>query len=735
MGAGLRAKPALGAVVVVALLVAFWLLRILAGGPRHALDAFEYHYPSYLWLYGELARGSLPLWNPYQLCGIPGLAVMQPGLLYPPHLLYLLLPTHLAMAISGWLHLALIGLSTFAFALRARLALPAAVLAAVLVGLRGAQPGHVINPSMQEAGAWLAVGGLGVLELVRGRSRFGVLLLASATGMSLLAGFPQLSVYSAYAWGFLLIALLALERGGRSRVPAALAGGLAGIALGALVAGVALLPALELVAVGGRERGVLPLQLMLPYGAVGFETPWRALQTALASRPAMPDVAFGFGWIGLLLLPAALGQRRLRPLAIACGGLGLLALVFALGPSTPLFDLLLRLPEVGSFRNPWRVLFVTDFCFALVAAIGLDALLRRAQGRSALARFAPHLAIGVLALAVAEIFLAAPDSVRLPYDASGPLLRPYHQARPVLADLANRHDRVWTWLQGDMGDVSEKMAGVFGFRSISDFEILTLRRQKDYFSWLFWGELEPAHASRGGQSQKIFYGSYNLLAPGVDVAGVVRRSRLVELAAARHLLVPRTAVYEPGVVDYLRAKGLKPVDLRDPQFAVFEDPRALPRVYLSHHVRRAPPVAELLALLSRPDFDPREESYVEAESEALPELGPAGPGEEATLVRDELHTVEIEVLLSAPGLLVLADSYYPGWRADIDGEPAPIFATNHLFRGVPVPAGRHRVVFRYRPRSVVLGAVASGLGIAVLAGLALTARRRCGAAHAEGEVP
>ena len=57
-----------------------------------------------------------------------------------------------------------------------------------------------------------------------------------------------------------------------------------------------------------------------------------------------------------------------------------------------------------------------------------------------------------------------------------------------------------------------------------------------------------------------------------------------------------------------------------------------------------------------------------------------------------------------PGLVVLADSILPGWTATVDGVPAPILATNHLFRGVPAPAGTHRIRFAYRPRSLALGA-------------------------------
>jgi uncharacterized membrane protein YfhO len=86
--------------------------------------------------------------------------------------------------------------------------------------------------------------------------------------------------------------------------------------------------------------------------------------------------------------------------------------------------------------------------------------------------------------------------------------------------------------------------------------------------------------------------------------------------------------------------------------------------------------------------------------------------------------IEIEAELEAPGLLVLADSYAAGWRAQVDGTPASIRPANFLFRGVLVPAGRHRVRFEYRPRSVTAGATASLGGGALLAVLALLARRR-----------
>ena len=68
-----------------------------------------------------------------------------------------------------------------------------------------------------------------------------------------------------------------------------------------------------------------------------------------------------------------------------------------------------------------------------------------------------------------------------------------------------------------------------------------------------------------------------------------------------------------------------------------------------------------------------------------------------------------------PGLLVLNDAWMPGWEATVDGHRVPIRRANYLVRGVLLPAGAHRVVFRYPvPASLWLGL---GLSVATLAGL------------------
>jgi hypothetical protein len=78
--------------------------------------------------------------------------------------------------------------------------------------------------------------------------------------------------------------------------------------------------------------------------------------------------------------------------------------------------------------------------------------------------------------------------------------------------------------------------------------------------------------------------------------------------------------------------------------------------------------------------------------------------------------VTIEVDAKAPSLLLLNDSDFPGWEAEIDGQRTDIVRANVFSRGVAVGLGHHRVQFRYRLRSLRIGAALSAFGVLALAG-------------------
>jgi hypothetical protein len=103
--------------------------------------------------------------------------------------------------------------------------------------------------------------------------------------------------------------------------------------------------------------------------------------------------------------------------------------------------------------------------------------------------------------------------------------------------------------------------------------------------------------------------------------------------------------------------------------------------------------------------------------------GSAPTASESVTVADySPQRVVLDAILERPGLVVLADVDYPGWRLTIDGREAPVYRVNRAMRGAAVGAGRHRLVYTYRPRSFLAGAGLSAAGLAALTALGLAVR-------------
>ena len=749
-----RRSPILWPLAIAALVASCWATRFAHCGsdwvPALGGDLWLYYYPAYEAGYRWLAAGLLPLWNPYQLCGSPWLATLQGAFLYPPHVVYLLLPTHVALAASALLHLVLLAVTMALFCRRAGLHGAAALLASTQLALRGVIPSLLAWPYLAEAAAWLPLGAIGVLELARGTGGRAAALVALAAGMSWLAGGPQATVFLHYAWATLLIALLLADAAPRRRWVEA-GGAFAGaLALGGLVAAVQLLPAFELLRDGARGAHQLPASAMFPQAHGSHASVSQALGSGRTA----------FGVVGLALIPAALSSRRQRSLAVWALVLAGLAFLFALGPLTPFFGVYLALPGVGWFRAPIRILLLADFGFAILAAIGLDTLLRAsgtpgrrrvivassvaaalilcahhvlrgaygfamlaaaaaaivALGAATRAPFRPWLiAVGLPVLAVVHVFLVPcpPLNQPFPYWSGTPSAYAVHEGPLKALGASAGADRVWFY-GPSLARLTPKLATLYRVRSVDDYEPMVLRRQSEYFVYLMDGAIEPI--PRYGFHW--LFDSIRWLSPAPGRPPMAARRRLLDLAAMRFFAVDEAFLREP-VNAFTRDADLEPRPSPGPGLALFENRHALPRAFVVYRVLPAPPSEELLGLISESSFDPLVASYVEGNT-GLPASGPTAlRGAPAVLVRDEERIVEVDADLAAPGMVVLADSFYPGWRATIDGIDAPIFPTNHLFRGVPVPAGHHRARFEYRPRSFLLGAALSAMAVLALAALAL----------------
>jgi hypothetical protein len=286
------------------------------------------------------------------------------------------------------------------------------------------------------------------------------------------------------------------------------------------------------------------------------------------------------------------------------------------------------------------------------------------------------------------------------------------------------------------------------------------RRAEEILRWER-ATLRPLHGLPLGARTTFVLGTAELFDYGlfffpslvrVDARNVfVYPRRGFDLWATRYFVVPGTLVADSpdrGYASLLaRTTPIEPpAGVEDVR--ILRNEAAFPRAWIVHQARLVPPIAgqrirERRALMEeilfqddpfwpepgRPVYDPRVLAWVETDrpfplarflrgAVAAPD-----PSETVTITRDDPQRVDLTAVLRKPGLVVLADVYYPGWSLAVNGRPASILRTNRAMRGVALAPGTHDLVFRYEPRSFHIGIVCSTLGISLLAALGVRARR------------
>lgn len=148
----------------------------------------------------------------------------------------------------------------------------------------------------------------------------------------------------------------------------------------------------------------------------------------------------------------------------------------------------------------------------------------------------------------------------------------------------------------------------------------------------------------------------------------------------------------------------------DQEVKIYENLRVLPRTFVVHQIKRANNYQIAQTLASHRNFDFTKQAIVEEEIPNVLRITYQGPTHShAEIVHYGARNVELKVQTSRPGLAILTDVYYPGWRAQVNGQPANIYRVNGLFRGVWLPKGEHKVIFSYWPPSYQLGFALAGI--------------------------
>jgi hypothetical protein len=193
-------------------------------------------------------------------------------------------------------------------------------------------------------------------------------------------------------------------------------------------------------------------------------------------------------------------------------------------------------------------------------------------------------------------------------------------------------------------------------------------------------------------------------------------SALLDLAAVRFVAVSKADKLDSAFL------GNDPVYqpiLQTDDDTIFEDTMAVPRARLVRQFDAVPTekdaLAKIKAIASTPHLKPDHRDVIEGDPPALPTADPPASTEDATIVpQADPAKLVIDVRADQPAYLVVADAYFPGWRATVDGSRTRIYPADLLFRAVQVPAGAHRVVFTF-----VSSGLREGLVLAFFAALAI----------------
>ncbi len=151
--------------------------------------------------------------------------------------------------------------------------------------------------------------------------------------------------------------------------------------------------------------------------------------------------------------------------------------------------------------------------------------------------------------------------------------------------------------------------------------------------------------------------------------------------------------------------------------AVYENTRVMDRAFAVHRAVFQPGADAAVAYMAGPQFDMRGEVVLEEEPDRAFAEGAARPSRppRVTVESHQPDRVVVSADMSANGWLVLTDTWYPGWRAEVNGRSAGILKADGNFRAVALPAGASKVVFAYRPFGVLLGMLLTALGAVCLA--------------------
>jgi hypothetical protein len=724
--------------------------RLLAYG-----DGINFFFPMNFLVRLTILSGEFPFWNPYVFSGAPLLGAIETGILYPLNALQHLFPS----PYDGYnavllLHYAMAGYFMYLFTRLIGASSTAALASGITFGFLGFLKGNLNHVSFVMCGTWLPLMLYFTEHLRRTLAPRYLCSLAFAIGLQMVSGGSQIMLYSLVLTA--LYALYSSWTGDRPKRRLFLVSWVSSVLLGCLIA----LPHL----LAGAEFASLSTKEMMTYDVF---TQYRLLPGSLPSilfpgiRAGADTAGMGASALALILsLVVWLRKRKEDNQVMFWGIAAAVFLIFAL--HTPLQHILYRIPVYNLFRAPGRNLFLVDFSISVLMALGLTRIMQDRKEARALA--VPFIACGALiVMALAGAFFSERwSSVFDGYvlDFTSPVVyvpvificlyslwmllavrfRKRVLGYAVIAVLLMEalHYRPASRLIYDVSTVKS-------FFQYVQFYSLLRQNAPDRVAFYFEATRD-AHGT-GKWLPPLFPmmhrvsmtdGYMPLLSAhyhrflGIHKAGMrtqyrpgawerlIENNDILSMLNARHVVVfdgneQKTAFINRFQDTYRKVHT-------EMGYSLYLNSRALPRAYSVTELVPAEGVEGAKRLIYTKGLDPRRQGLVNPSD--LQKIGrrtfsPA----EITLASYRANRVELASFAEDTAFVILADQYYPGWKATIDGERTPLYRANGVLRGVVVPPGSHTIVFRYAPFKIYAAMTVAGITALVLFIVVIVKRR------------
>lgn len=702
-------------------------------------DALCQMIPWKIFSWDTFKAGVFPLWNPHNFSGIPHLANIQAALLYPFTYLGTILPYPIAWSVIVILQPLLAGLFMILFMQSIGVISYGALLAAIAfafsqfmtVFLEYSTIGHVI--------LWLPCSLFAIEQFIQTQKRRFFVLLAISIVLSAFAGHLQL-----FAASSIFIFLYSVIRSYFSDkkylfVPLFI------IFLCSFgISAMQLFPTIELASYAARSSHdmnfflshllIQPKELLLFFSPDAFGNPATRNFLLTSSYPSkalsigLAPLVFAFGAVMFVKI-----RNNTHRFFIYSSVILLILLTL-----NPISWLVYQLPlSVLTSSSPSNIQYLLSFSLAVLGGIGLQEWMKNNERKkwNTLFLFIPILLIGCILffrlfhilINVKNIILAL--GIAIPLACFIRLAKTNKQKMLlvcfiILITIGERFyvfnkfnpfspkeffyppTALTTWLKENggiyrfwgygYGTIAANVATGVGLYDMQGYDPLYPKRYGEFIGLSQQGTFPQTFTDANRSNAQ--------LAPGfgkTDLMTNTNRLRLLSLGGVKYVLDR----VENGSTEKTFPSSLFEKVVSMNGWNVMQNKNVSPRAFLTSEYIIATTPKEYEAILMDQTFSPIKTVLLDT----VPEFASLPTSSIGTLVIKTYQPNEIvfETTTMTPSLLVLTDTYYPGWTATIDSKPTTILRADYIYRAVSIPQGNHTIIMRFNPVSVRAGIIVS----------------------------